>query len=72
MNKLINKYSDFEFNSEFPNLYMILLYESGGDFITYSRILNYENYEDFVNDYDEFVNLHESKFKPINPITYDN
>ncbi len=67
MNILKEKYHDFTFNDEFPDLFHIILYESGGDFGCYSKLLGYENYNDFVNDFTElnsdidFVN----KFKPI-------
>jgi hypothetical protein len=66
MTKLNLKYSEYQTyvdnNSEwkqedleFPTFYMYLLYESGGDFKTYSKILGYENYEEFINDYNEII-----------------
>ena len=62
MNILENKYKDFEFSSEFPDLYMLLLYESGGDFKTFSSILGYSSYPDFIKDFEEFELKYKDKF----------
>jgi hypothetical protein len=59
---LENKFKDFVWNEEFPNIYYILLYESGGDFKTYAKLNNYASYEDFVKEYDAFFVKHENKF----------
>jgi hypothetical protein len=53
MNTLIKKYQNFPFNHEFPNLYYLLLYESGGDFKCYSKILGYDDYDEFLKDYED-------------------
>ena len=61
-NLLEQKYFDFPFSGEFPNLYMVLLYESGGDFTTYSKILGYNDIEVFNRDYNEFNEIYKDKF----------
>ncbi len=37
---------------EFETFYLFILYESSGDFKTYSKLIGYDNYEDFANDYE--------------------
>lgn len=62
MNGLNNKYQEyqdylnnnFEYNPkelEFPTFYSFLLYESGGDFQTYSKLLGYNSYDEFLTDF---------------------
>ena len=57
------KYKDFDFSSEFPDLYMLLLYESGGDFKCYSKLMGYEDYSDFVKDFESFNEKYKSKYQ---------
>ena len=68
---LENKFKDFDWSEEFPNLYYILLYESGGDFKTYAEIAGYESYTDFVIDYNNFYDKYQNKFLKISK-NYDN
>jgi hypothetical protein len=63
MSILTDKYWDFPFNNEFPNLYFVLLYESGGDFETYSKIIGYDNYKNFKDDFIDFNEKYEHKTK---------
>ena len=69
-NIIEENYHDFTFNGEFPNLYMVLLYESGGDFVTYAKILGYENIELFYKHYDEFNEVYKDRFLPFDINTY--
>ena len=68
MNKLEEKYKDFEFDEEFPNIYMKVLYDSGGDFNTFSKLLGYTYYPTFINDLTEFELDYLNKFYNINKI----
>ena len=52
-NKIKVYLKDWEVSYEFPNLYMILLYCSGGDFLTLSKSMGYESYEEFEKDFEE-------------------
>jgi len=61
LNKLIEKYKDYPFDEEFPNLYMVLIYESGGDLTTLSEQLGYVKYQDFNLDYKEFIETYETR-----------
>ena len=49
---------------------MVLLYESGGDFATYAKILGYDNIELFFKHYDEFNEVYKDKFLPFDIETY--
>lgn len=62
MNILIEKYKDFPFNEEFSSLTDLLLYESGGDFKTYAKIIGYSNYESFQTDFEEYHNLFHNRY----------
>lgn len=55
MNIVETKYGCFPYSGEFPDLYHVLLYESGGDFETYSKVLGYEDYDDFIKDYEKLL-----------------
>lgn len=61
---LEEKYGSFDWSNEFPDLYMLLLYESGGDFDTYSKILGYDSPDDFDREFKEFNEKHKDEFKP--------
>ncbi len=65
---LEEKYGSFEWSSEFPNLYQLLLYESGGDFDSYSRILGYESVESFDKDFAVFNEKHRDEYKPVEEV----
>ena len=66
MTILEQKYSEFPFNEEFTDLYMLLLYESGGDFLSYSKILGYEDIKFFYKDFNEFwLKFHILKENPF-------
>lgn len=69
MSIIEQKYLDFPFNQEFPNLYMILLYESGGDFECYSRILGYTDFGQFLTDYKNFNETYKQLF--VEPLFKD-
>ena len=62
MNKLIEKYKDYPFNEEFPNLYMVVLYESGGDFWTHAKRMGYNDWNTFEDDWIEAEKVLISKF----------
>jgi len=62
MTILEQKYKEFNFNEEFTDLYILLLYESGGDFKTYSSIIGYTDYSQFIQDLVEFIIKYSHKF----------
>ena len=61
-NIIEEKYKDYSFSSEFPDLYHVLLYESGGDHATYAKILGYDSLDDFTADYNAFNVKYLNKF----------
>jgi hypothetical protein len=70
MPSLINKieihFKDWNDSPEFPDLYHKILYESGGDFLTYSKLLGYNDYQDFLDDYNKIENTTINKKRNTN------
>ncbi len=63
MNILEQKYGTFEWNNEFPDLDMLLLYESGGDTGTFAyKILGYPSLSEYSKDKQEFTEKYKDKF----------
>ena len=65
---LREKFKDFNFTSEFPNLFLICLYESGGDFQTFSELIGYSDFELFLADFKQL----DAELKPKYIIVEEN
>lgn len=62
-NYLENKYGHIQWNNEFPDLDMLLLYESGGDMSTFVyKILNYPSYALFSQHKQLFDKKHSKDY----------